>query len=85
MIEHIIPLHHKSRLKFGSVLVTPLGVQPLLVTEYLCLPIPLPIVLLYLLARKDYNVATAANDAKALEVARNDKPDLIILDITLPV
>lgn len=85
MIEHIIPLHHKSRLKFGPVLVTLLGVQPLLVMEYLCLLIPLPIVLLYLLTRKDYNVVTAADGARALEIARSDKPDLIILDITLPV
>jgi len=49
-------------------LVTLLGVQLLLVMEYLCLLIPLPIVLLYLLTRKDYNVVTAADGARALEV-----------------
>ena len=47
--------------------------------------LPLPIVLLYLLVRKDCNVVTAADGAKAIEVARSDKSDLIILDITLPV
>lgn len=41
-------------------------------------------VLEYNLAKEGYNVVTAADGVEALEAARRDKPDLIILDIMLP-
>jgi len=38
----------------------------------------------YNLVKEGYDVALAADGAEALEVARKEKPDLIILDIMLP-
>ena len=38
----------------------------------------------YNLSRQDYNVFTAMDGRKALEVARREHPDLIILDLMLP-
>ncbi|MBN2462213.1 MAG: response regulator transcription factor [Dehalococcoidia bacterium] len=38
----------------------------------------------YNLSRESYDVVTAIDGAQALEVARKEKPDLIILDIMLP-
>jgi len=38
----------------------------------------------YNLVKEGYEVAVAANGAEALEVARKEKPNLIILDIMLP-
>ncbi len=38
----------------------------------------------YNLRKEGYEVITAADGAKALDVARREKPDLIILDIMLP-
>ena len=40
--------------------------------------------LTYNLARNGYEVATAANGYEALEVARQEEPDLIVLDVMLP-
>jgi two-component system, OmpR family, response regulator len=40
--------------------------------------------LAYNLGREGYEVATAADGEQALETARREKPDLIILDIMLP-
>jgi two-component system OmpR family response regulator len=39
----------------------------------------------YNLRKESYDVVTAVDGAQALEVARKEKPDLIILDIMLPV
>jgi two-component system, OmpR family, response regulator len=39
----------------------------------------------YNLIKEGYETAVAADGAEALEIARNEKPDLIILDIMLPV
>jgi two-component system OmpR family response regulator len=39
----------------------------------------------YNLRKEGYDVVTAVDGAQALEVARQEKPDLIILDIMLPV
>ena len=36
------------------------------------------------LARAGYVVSTASDGAKAIELARNDKPDVILLDMLLP-
>ena len=36
------------------------------------------------LARAGYVVSTAGDGAKAIELARNDKPDVILLDMLLP-
>jgi DNA-binding response OmpR family regulator len=41
-------------------------------------------VLKYNLAKEGYDVVTAIDGAQALEVARSEKPDLIVLDIMLP-
>ena len=41
-------------------------------------------VLKYNLTREGYNVVTAADGAQALEVARSEKPELVVLDIMLP-
>ena len=41
-------------------------------------------VLNYNLVKEGYTVVTAENGIKALELARKEKPDLIILDIMLP-
>jgi two-component system OmpR family response regulator len=41
-------------------------------------------VLEYNLVKEGYNVVTATDGVQALEVARSQKPDLIILDIMLP-
>jgi two-component system OmpR family response regulator len=41
-------------------------------------------VLKYNLTKEGYSVVTAVDGAEALEVARRDKPDFIILDIMLP-
>jgi two-component system OmpR family response regulator len=41
-------------------------------------------VLKYNLTKEGYSVVTAVDGVEALEVARRDKPDLIILDIMLP-
>jgi two-component system OmpR family response regulator len=41
-------------------------------------------VLEYNLAKEGYNVVTATDGVQALEIARKEKPDLIILDIMLP-
>ena len=41
-------------------------------------------VLKYNFAKEGYSVVTAADGVQALEVARSEKPDLIILDIMLP-
>ena len=38
----------------------------------------------YNLRNEGYGVATAADGAQALDVARNEKPELIILDVMLP-
>ncbi len=38
----------------------------------------------YNLARQGYDVATAADGRLALEVARREHPDLILLDVMLP-
>lgn len=38
----------------------------------------------YNLSRRDYEVLTAADGPMALEVARRERPDLIILDLMLP-
>ncbi|MDP2728898.1 MAG: response regulator transcription factor [Dehalococcoidales bacterium] len=38
----------------------------------------------YNLLKEGYDVATASDGAQALEVARREKPDLIILDVMLP-
>ncbi|MBN1936531.1 MAG: response regulator transcription factor [Anaerolineae bacterium] len=38
----------------------------------------------YNLSRQDYQVVTASNGLTALETARNERPDLIILDLMLP-
>ncbi len=38
----------------------------------------------YSLKNEGYNVATARDGARALDVARSEKPDLIILDLMLP-
>ena len=38
----------------------------------------------YNLARQGYEVLTAANGRTALEVARQERPDLIVLDVMLP-
>ena len=39
----------------------------------------------YNLIKEGYETSVAADGAEALEIARNEKPDLIILDIMLPV
>src|SRR4030043_345757 len=41
-------------------------------------------VLKYNLVKEGYNVVTATDGAQALEVARTQKPELIVLDIMLP-
>ena len=41
-------------------------------------------VLKYNLLKENYTVATAVDGVQALEVARTEKPDLIILDVMLP-
>jgi two-component system OmpR family response regulator len=41
-------------------------------------------VLKYNLAKEEYGVVTAADGAQAVEVARSEKPDLVVLDIMLP-
>lgn len=41
-------------------------------------------VLKYNLIKEGYNVATATDGVQALEIARSQKPDLIVLDIMLP-
>jgi DNA-binding response OmpR family regulator len=41
-------------------------------------------VLKYNLVKEGYNIATAEDGIKALELARQEKPDLVILDIMLP-
>ncbi len=41
-------------------------------------------VLRYNLARTGYNVVTACDGVEAIDVARKDRPDLIVLDIMLP-
>jgi two-component system OmpR family response regulator len=41
-------------------------------------------VLKYNLTKEGYNVVTATDGAQALEVARSQKPELIVLDIMLP-
>ena len=38
----------------------------------------------YNLVKESYNVITAADGAQALEITRNEKPELIILDLMLP-
>jgi DNA-binding response OmpR family regulator len=38
----------------------------------------------YNLSRQDYEVVTAMDGQKALEVARRERPDLIVLDLMLP-
>jgi DNA-binding response OmpR family regulator len=38
----------------------------------------------YNLLKESYNVITAVDGAKAVEIARSEKPDLIVLDIMLP-
>jgi len=38
----------------------------------------------YNLNKENFSIVTAADGAKALEVARSEKPDLIILDLMLP-
>jgi DNA-binding response OmpR family regulator len=38
----------------------------------------------YNLARQDYEVVTATSGIQALELAKNEKPDLVILDLMLP-
>lgn len=38
----------------------------------------------YNLNKENYNIVTATDGAEALEVARKEKPDLIVLDIMLP-
>ncbi|MGP8080473.1 MAG: response regulator [Dehalococcoidales bacterium] len=38
-----------------------------------------------ILAREGYNVIVAPNGEEGLALARKEKPDLIILDITMPV
>ena len=38
----------------------------------------------YNLRKEDYNAVTAVDGAEALDVARREKPDLIVLDIMLP-
>lgn len=38
----------------------------------------------YSLSRQGYDVAVASDGAKALEVARRERPDLVILDVMLP-
>ena len=38
----------------------------------------------YSLARQGYEVRTATDGAKALEVARREQPDLVVLDVMLP-
>ena len=38
----------------------------------------------YNLTKEGYNVVTATDGARAIEVARSDKPELVILDIMLP-
>src|SRR3990172_1487467 len=38
----------------------------------------------YNLHKEGYELATAADGAQALEIARREKPDLIILDVMLP-
>ena len=38
----------------------------------------------YSLSRQGYDVAVSSDGAKALEVARRERPDLIILDVMLP-
>src|SRR4030066_1237371 len=41
-------------------------------------------VLKYNLVKEGYNVVTATDGVQALEVARSNKPDFVILDIMLP-
>jgi two-component system OmpR family response regulator len=41
-------------------------------------------VLKYNLAKENYNVVTATDGIQALEIAQNENPDLIVLDIMLP-
>jgi DNA-binding response OmpR family regulator len=41
-------------------------------------------VLKYNLTKEGYNIVTAIDGAQALEVARSEKPELIVLDIMLP-
>ena len=36
------------------------------------------------LARAGYTVSTASDGAKAIEVAKNEKPDVVLLDMLLP-
>jgi two-component system OmpR family response regulator len=38
----------------------------------------------YNLSRESYDIVTAVDGAQALEVARNEKPELIVLDVMLP-
>ena len=38
----------------------------------------------YSLARQGYEVRTATDGAKALEIARKEQPDLVVLDVMLP-
>ena len=41
-------------------------------------------VLEYNLVKEGYNVVTASNGARALELVRSEKPDVVILDVMLP-
>jgi CheY-like chemotaxis protein len=36
------------------------------------------------LARRGYKVATAADGAAALDIAKRDRPDLVLLDVMMP-
>ena len=38
-----------------------------------------------ILAGRDFHFLTARNGAEAIEVARSDRPDLILLDVMMPV
>ncbi|HRH67496.1 MAG TPA: response regulator, partial [Bacteroidia bacterium] len=38
----------------------------------------------YNLKKESYNVFTAGNGREAIEIAKKEKPDLIILDIMMP-
>ncbi|MEK7778375.1 MAG: response regulator, partial [Chloroflexota bacterium] len=41
-------------------------------------------VLKYNLTKEGYSVVTAVDGVQALEVARNERPDLVVLDVMLP-